>query len=362
MRGVAEKSTLKGRLITLVVAVVLTTIALEAVVRVAMPHWREFHSGRFVDMVTVPGHGRLPIGVPGFKGYFAQNNGDFRVYVSINRFGLRNDDPVEDANGRIWVIGDSMTFGWGVERNQMYSSVIAGTTGQATYNIASPGTNICGYQALLARMPRNLTSRAVVLGLVLENDVGPYDCRAKARDAAAPGKPGNEGITLIGLKGRLIANSALYNFLTVSLKRIEVIREALIGIGLISREHGYQRFFSEDEIDLVATRTAYEVDWMRNMLPQGTRFAVLVVPARFELRDGDPIYRRMRLRLGEELEELGVDVIDLYDDLMAAGFAPTHFAHDGHWSPLGHRLAGEAVAEWLAETEANNRHLRSSGQ
>ena len=33
--------------------------------------------------------------------------------------------------------------------------------------------------------------------------------------------------------------------------------------------------------------------------------------------------------------------------LKAAGFSAVHFAHDGHWTPLGHELAASAVAEWL---------------
>jgi len=48
------------------------------------------------------------------------------------------------------------------------------------------------------------------------------------------------------------------------------------------------------------------------------------------------------------LASRGIAVIDPYDRFVAAGFGPTHFAHDGHWSALGHRLAGEAAALWLA--------------
>ena len=43
----------------------------------------------------------------------------------------------------------------------------------------------------------------------------------------------------------------------------------------------------------------------------------------------------------------GIEVIDPYKALKAAGFSAVHFAHDGHWTPLGHEVAASAVAEWL---------------
>ena len=200
-----ERPTLKGRLIAVLVGIVLAGVFAEGALRVAMPHWREFYSGWFIGKAVVPGHGVVNIGKPGFDGYFAQNNGDFRVRITVNDFGLRDPNPVEAAAGRIWIIGDSMSFGWGVEHDRMYSSVIGGALNAPAYNVASPGTDVCGYQALLARMPENAKPRAVIVGLVLENDVHAYDCRAAARGrerASGVGK-GSDAIDWIAVKRSL---------------------------------------------------------------------------------------------------------------------------------------------------------------
>jgi hypothetical protein len=48
-----------------------------------------------------------------------------------------------------------------------------------------------------------------------------------------------------------------------------------------------------------------------------------------------------------ELAERGIDVIDPIDKFFSAGFHLTHFAHDGHWSAFGHKIAAQAAADWL---------------
>ena len=342
------KPTLKGRAGALMAGMVLTVVLMEGVVRIVMPHWQNFYSGRFIQMTAVPGHGTVPIGRPGFDGYFAQNNGDFRVRIAINGFGLRNPDPIEAAAGRVWIIGDSMAFGWGVERDEMYSTVIGRITGAPTYNVASPGTDVCGYQSLLARMPGSPGPSAVILGLILENDVQAYDCRAEAAISRETVEPGVDLTSVGGVKGALTRASALYNFLAVSLKRVAAINDFLVWTGLVKRGHAYRAPPSQDRLDVLADKTAAEVAKLSSMLPPGVPFAVLVAPVRFEIKLDDPDYRTLRLTSLAALRRRGIDVIDPFPSFKASGFEDTHFAHDGHWTALGHRIAAEAAAEWLA--------------
>ena len=75
--------------------------------------------------------------------------------------------------------------------------------------------------------------------------------------------------------------------------------------------------------------------------------AVLITPARFEIRDNHLFYSELRERTILELANNNIAVIDPIADFKTAGFKQTHFKHDGHWSPLGHEIAGKAVAQWL---------------
>lgn len=338
----SETPTLKGRLIAVVVGVVLLVVASEVILRFAMPHWREFYSGWFMRVVAVPDHGTVTTGRPGFDGHFAQNNGDFRVRVRINEFGLRNPELPAAADGRVWFVGDSMTFGWGVEANEIYSSVAGRLAETPTYNVASPGTDVCGYQALVARMPREVQPKAVVVGLILENDIHAYDCRKAA--AARPTADADGGA---GFRRFLIKHTATYNFLSVSLKRVAFVREALTALGLIAEGHAYRRPPAAEEMNDAVQRTAAELANLKAMLPPGTPMAVLIAPGRFEVRDGNAAYRDLRLAAANAIADRGIAVIDPFDDFRRTGFGPTHFAHDGHWSRLGHRVAGDVVAGWL---------------
>ncbi len=343
---VSNKPSIKGRILSLVIGCLLSALVGEGLLRIVMPHWDEFFSGRFMTKVTAPDNSRVTIGRAGFDGYFSQNNGDFRVQITINKAGFRNPEPIEEAAGKIWVIGDSMAFGWGVERRQTYTEVIERELGQGAYNVASPGTDVCGYQSLMSLMPKTVHPRAVIVGLILENDMRVYDCAA-TRSTERPQEEKTWRPTFLKAKRLLTKYSALYNIVVVSLKRVNLVNEALIALGLANKSHAYRRGFPAEKVGEVAASTADEIARLKSMAPRDIPFAVLIAPARFDLMTGDTVYRQMRLKAMQEIKARGIVAIDPFEAFKEAGFKPTHFAHDGHWSPLGHEIVGKVVAKWL---------------
>ena len=348
----AAKLTWKGRLIASFVGLLLLVLISEGVLRVGMPHWRDFYSGWFMRTISVPNHGIVTTGLPGFDGYFAQNNGDFRVKININSFGLRNPEPVSNAKGRTWIIGDSMAFGWGVEQQEVYSSVIGKIHGP-TYNVASPGTDVCGYQALTARMPKNDIPRAVIVGLILENDILNKNCQAQAKAQmdlkAFLSKEEKKTLTWPTLKRQLTELSALYNFMAVGIKRIGLVREILTSLGIIRTLELEKGQFTAPEINASVKSTVSELINLKAMFPKRTPFAVLVAPTRFELKESTDYYTSLRLAVLRELNANNISVIDPYPQFQKAGYSKIHFAHDGHWTVLGHKLAAEEAAKWLKQ-------------
>ena len=334
----------KGRLIALAIGLFLLLGISEIAVRIIFPQWSEFYSGRFLTVETVPGFGRVAIGRSGFDGYFSQNNGDFRSHIKINAHGLRNDQPVESANNSIWVIGDSMAFGWGVDDSEMYSSVLGKLSSRASYNVASPGTNVCGYQALSARMPQDVRPSAVVVGLILENDLRVYDC---AKEANAVVSEPQSNLNLSSLKVSMTNHSAMYNFFAVSVKRINILREALIWTGLISKSHAYRNQLSDRDVDAVISSTVDELNNLRAMFPSNIPFVVLIAPSRFEIAHNDEQFIQIREKMIATLTSRGIAFVDPSMAFRDVGFAATHFTHDGHWSAPGHYLAAEHIAEWF---------------
>ena len=342
---VEEKITLGGRLLALIIGIILFLGVSELALRFVFPSWDEFGT-RFVKEIFEPGYGTLLVGVPGFDGYFSQNNGDFRTRLRINQAGLRNNEPVQSADGRIWIIGDSMAFGWGVDREKIYTAKLGDYSGLPTYNVASPGTDLCGYQGILSRMPGNIKPKSVVLGLILENDITTYNCRLRAEQ---------QEINLLKLnvehfntsKVWFTNNSAIYNVLTSSLKRVPAINKFLVNIGLSKKSHGYRRFVNDHVFEEAVMATVKEIVNLRKMLPLDLPFVVLVAASRFEIRNDDPFYRKLRLAILSELDKRGIPFIDTLVPLKEAGFEATHFAHDVHWGPLGHDIVGKVLAKWF---------------
>jgi len=343
--GAVTKTGWAGRLIALLGGGVLALSAAEIVVRTAMPHWREFWAGGFITVDTSAGTALL-IGRPGYDGMFAQSDGDFRVRVRINEHGLRNDAPVTAAHGQIWAVGDSMTFGWGVEAEQTFAEVAERAIGRGVYNVAWPGADVRGYHALIKRMPADVRPAAVIVGLIVENDLAAYSAIRSGTLAFETDVGGDLG-PLYWVKELLAASSALYNFLAVTLKRSNIVVNILVAIGVVDQTLAYPDLPDRADVDASIASTADELVALRRLLPEDAPFAVLVVPGRFEIRDGDPLYRDVRMKMHAALAARGIAAIDVFEDLRSAGFAATHFAHDGHWNARGHEIAGQAVAAWL---------------
>ncbi len=343
-----SKKTVRHLLVNLTVLLVSTAVAVgaaELASRVSFPGWAEFDNSRFMQTVLDPHNSRpFAMGRPGFSGYFAQNDGDFRVRIDINRSGFRNDAPVTAAEGRVWAIGDSFTFGWGVDARDSFASVAARLATSETYNVASPGTDVCGYQSLARQLLSKARPRAVVVGLVIENDLAVYDCDGKVAEDPSAAAPSNR---LVSVKLWLTGRSALYNLIAISIKKNPELVRALEAIGVVAVPHVDHRHLVSLDSHRVAASTADEIVRLRDMFPSGTPYAVLVIPSRFELMNHDKPWVERRKAIVRELAGRGIDVIDPTDALDSAGFQAVHFAHDGHWSRYGHEIAGQQMAVWI---------------
>ena len=316
----------------------------EGAARVVAPHWREYASVRFMTQETSPDGSTLAVGRAGFDGYFAQNNGDFRVRIRLNDAGLRNDEPAAAAAGHIWAVGDSFTFGWGVEANQMFSAVLGLRLDEKVYNVAAPGGDVQSYQRLIERMPKGVTPRLVVVGLTIENDLNDYLARPSVN--SKPERPLESAS--FSFKEWGTNNSAVYNLAAVAVKQSPSLRTLFVKIGLIESAHGFRAAPDRRAADRLSLRTAEEIVRLRNMLPSLPPLVVLVIPSRFEILDQNPEWTEVRHAAVAALKARNVPVVDPTAALMAAGFQATHFLHDGHWSARGHEVAGTVLAGWIS--------------
>ena len=292
-------------------------------------------SGRFEFTHPV---GSLLLGSPDTEARQIKNTGDYDVAVRINSHGLRDANDVATAGSDdILVVGDSFTWGWGVEAPERFSDRLQVITGRRTFNLSTP-TDIDGYAALLAHA-RSLGSRAgrVVIAVCMENDLHLYG-------SAPPDGPPPRSDS--ALKEWLASHSALYLLAVTTVQQTPWLRDIAVRAGLIvpNLEGIAKNEYDPAVIDASANRLEEIAEHYRTL--------VVLIPSR-GLWVGDARSRAVEERVHTAfvvaLQRRGIDVLDLQPVLEAQG-APLayHFANDGHWNVRGHALAAHAISQHLA--------------
>ena len=130
--------------------------------------------------------------------------------------------------------------------------------------------------------------------------------RASAAQQMARPDPGS-GLSLLAIKLYATQKSALYNFFAVSLKRVAVVQDFLVRSGISQQaSHRQQSCCAARQLPALAASTANELVRLKAMLPAAAPFLVMVVPTRFEIRDGTLLYRDLRREVMKELALRGI--------------------------------------------------------
>lgn len=292
-------------------------------------------SGRFEFTHPV---GDLLLGNPGTEARQIKNTGDYDVAIRINSYGLRDANDVATAGSDdILVVGDSFTWGWGVEAQDRFSHQLQILTGRRTFNLSTP-TDMDGYAALLA-YARSLGSRAgrVVIAICMENDLHLY---GSAQPDGPP--PGNGS----ALKEWLASHSALHLLAVTTVQQTPWLRNIAVRAGLIvpNLEGIAKNDYDPAVIDSSANRLQEIAEQYRTL--------VVLIPSR-ALWVGNSrsraIEERVHTAFVVALQRRGIDVLDL-QPVLEAQLAPLsyHFVNDGHWNARGHALAAHAISQHLA--------------
>lgn len=130
-----------------------------------------------------------------------------------NALGLRDDEVADDGRARILAIGDSCTFGWGVEQGEAYPQVLQtlldASPHAGRFRVVNAG--IPGYTSHHGRLYLDAQGRALHPAVVVAsygfNDIAPA---GDARDALAAQR---RLLPLLRLDDALIDSSRLWRWL-----------------------------------------------------------------------------------------------------------------------------------------------------
>ena len=183
-----------------------------------------------------------------------KNTGDFDVAINFNKYGFRDaKDLAASAPGDYFVVGDSLSFGWGVEEAQRYSDLVQTALKRNVFNLSIPG-DIDDFEKVIAYAERNGAKiDRLLLAISMAFNLKNYEKKAEP-SAARRRAPG----LMTPVKQYLMTHSASYFLVTSFIHKNETLKKKAIELGLIrpNIEGIAHKAFSGEIIESTARRTA----------------------------------------------------------------------------------------------------------
>lgn len=330
--------------------------------------------------------------LPGKTGWWTQEDREFVVPVEINQQGWRDvERPVEKPRGttRILVLGDSFAEGLQVPLEDTFSRVLEARLKELqagpvqVINTGTSGFGTAGELLLLQRDGARYDPDIVLLAFYPGNDV--LNNSPELEDTlvpvyAADGRPervvsSKKERQPKSLLGKALAGSKAYQYVR---RRLVTGHPNLARrLGLIDGAKPPPRpdFIPDGYFVYAPAEGPWQSAWehTERLLGQvqsaarqmGAELVVAIVAGRDEVypewwaevmqtypaMQGKPFdIDAPRKRIVEMCQARGIPVLELAPLMrQQSSAAPLHFHRDGHWTPAGHRLAGDAIANFLVK-------------
>jgi hypothetical protein len=277
---------------------------------------------------------------PGFTGREIATSGEFDVAVSVDAAGRRDHPHGEAAHPTVIAIGDSMTFGEGVEVGDAFPAVLEAETGYRVLNAGVPGFCSRQMEARLAELLATVRPALVIMTLLPAWDAGRLANPFVYEEGFIVAADHASRVHLIG--GNLYAASVdlpLIGPATAYLKaRSRVARLLVPALGRLGgakrdrwEPRGSLRHRAEEQA-AIFTRAAAQAE------ASGARYLLVLIDS----RSGGQ--RAARRHLEDALLPIGLQALALDRLRGDAHWDDLHYAKDGHWNAAGHRWVGAALA------------------
>ena len=337
------------RFLAAVCLVVLVAIFLqELAVGFAIPDFNPRNHLKFIRS-----NGSLPVlGPPNKQFRLVKNSGDYNVSVIFNQHGFRDSKDVSVATKNdVAVVGDSFAFGWGVEQDQRVSEQLQGLIGRNVYNIAAPA-GVLGYGKLLeyAKFIGANIGYVVVL-FNMSGDISDYDklLEDNLRKIEEEEKKPTQ-LRLHDVKNYLNDNSALYFLITSLITQTDYLRLLALKAKFIIPLSTVAKSSINDKAIISSVNHL-------KLITKGYEAIVVVVPNRgIWIGKNKSHERKIHAKFIRTLKNSGLRFIDMRKTLERGGDPMRfHFKNDGHWRPIGHKLAASLLAHQMIFKTENRR-------
>lgn len=289
--------------------------------------------------------------------------GEFDHYALLNSLDLRDEEIPDklDDEFRILVVGDSFTYGLGVEEEQTFvrrTEALLRELGErekfATFiRMINGGVGSwpMNQSSWLQEVGMSLQPDLVVQAFFVGNDIYDDVVWKDNFDSRYPTAP-REWLRAS------ISRSELLTWISAKFFGIDFFDRLFFDLGL--RYSMRRGIFLRDipDFEKMAWKNTLETLSMFNdyVLREGAGFSVLIIPTSDQVRYGsdrpsEEDYMLPNRLLTEFLSEHNVDFLDLLPLLekepMKQDF---YYSRDMHWTADGHRIASERFGHWLWES------------
>lgn len=284
-----------------------------------------------------------PLAPRNFSGRQWHSHGDFNTKISINQYGFRDKHDLLDSDDKdIFVVGDSFSFGWGVEEQKRYSNILENLSKIPVYNISVLG-DFDSYDKLINYAEMNGAKiHNLIIGACMENDLIFYEDREGKNKEVFYTK--RMPAWFLSLKNRLLRKSVMYKLFIGAINQNEILAKVAIKFKLaedsyatIEKHHFDQNLITQSVNRLVSIAKKYNS-------------VVLIIPSRMLFYRDNAEELKLHKAFISLLEARGARVVDMYEYFKVYNPLSFHFSHDGHWNDKGHELAGKALHAYITRT------------
>ena len=313
--------------------------------------------------------------VPNFQGY--ERETEYDVAVELNSYGYRQAEFARQTldQRRILVIGDSFTFGAGVEGEEAYPRLLEGLLDSdyagriEVINAGVPGRYVDEYYLELKERGLPLEPDLVLVGFFVGNDIDGPDARTHVWSRVdADGRP----LQIDRLDAR-VEDGNLIRRVKRARWRLPVVRNSHVaqllyetGRGIVhwirtprlKEDSIYQLGYAQATQDVVVRVQDLFLAMAEVSRQQGAEFLVVMIPAREQVYlsqwNGSERFdwSKPQRIFADFFTAHGIRFVDLLPLLRDASVGErVYFRDDGHWTRKGHVIAAHAIAEALDGTD-----------
>ncbi|GEM_PF-6245486 len=346
----------------MVIIVVVLLMATELIFRIFYPAYQKaiFPRGLYVKD-EIRDHKMES----GFKG--RHRHEEFDILININSLGMREDEIGINKAGLYTIanIGDSFTFGYGLNREDTISFKL-GYKLSGSYadfnNIRSLNLGVVGYGCLdsfifLEEAWDKIKPNLAIYYLFIGNDAL-NDLNTQAR-IDNPGISEKHYVTqpLVNL---LQNNCALYDFLFKRLKNNRFLSSVFLRLGI----RKFQRYLYEKDSPFYkegfSALTANILKMRSYIEGKGGKLLVVLIPEDMQvfyegiIKEKGLDSRKPQNDLIDFCQKNKIHYVDLLDGLQDFGFR-AYFKYDSHFNAKGSDFVAGKVAQYLLQHEKDSR-------